>query len=143
MTIGGITDINHFAITNQLEWKEQASSLSKYKPSLVIINPHQLRRLSALSLWARVRIVFGDETNFDNLSQEHAQAITEREICRLESSTAETAVDLTSKITFEEWSTSFLRSLRHELNEEGVSLAYVLRKETPPQKFTSLHEKLE
>ena len=36
-----------------------------------------------------------------------------------------------------------MRSLCRELNEEGVSLAYVLRKTDPPKTFASLHEKLE
>ena len=67
----------------------------------------------------------------------------ERDICHTETSVEEKAADLTSKITFEEWSTSLLRSLCHELNEEGVSLAYVLRKSEPPKSFSSLHEKLE
>ena len=65
------------------------------------------------------------------MTKADVEAITERDICRLESSTAEKAVDLISKITFEEWSTSLMRSLRHELNEESVSLAYVRRKNRP------------
>ena len=52
MMIGGITDIEDFAITNQREWKEQAIPLSKYKQAPVHLDPHMQQRLSALSLWA-------------------------------------------------------------------------------------------
>lgn len=143
MKIGGITNIDLFAKTNQHKWKDQSISFSKYKPSPAFLNPHQRKRLTSLSLWARAKIVYGNENNFDSLSRADVEAFSDCEICHLKSSAEEKPIDLTAKISFEEWSASLLRSLHHELNEEGVTLAYVLRKPVPPKKFTSLHEQLE
>ena len=98
------------------------------------LNPHQLEKLS---LWARVNIIYGQETDFDNLSRDDV------DVCLLKSPAVEKPVELTTKIRFEEWGKSLLRRLHHELNEEGVSLAYVLRGSTMPTKFTPLHEQLE
>ena len=143
MSIGGISSVALFAKTNNDGWIKQSITLARYKPSPVHISLHQLEKLEALSLWARVNIVYGEETYFDNLSKADVETFMEHDICLLKSSAVEKPVEPTAKISFEEWSKSLLRSHHHELNAEGILLAYVPHSSDPPIKFTSLHEQLE
>ena len=54
------------------------------------------------------------------------------------------SLDLADKVVgFDAWRKAFHRSLRHELNKEGVPLSYVIRKNIATTSFTSLQDELQ
>ena len=52
-------------------------------------------------------------------------------------------MDLTEKVGFDVRGKAFHRSLRHELNEKGVSLSYAIWKKIAPTSLTSLQDELQ
>lgn len=75
-----------------------------------------------------MKIVYGEESDFDGLSKSDVVAFSENEICEIKSYDDENPLDLTDNIGFDQWSKSFLRNLRHKFNEEGLPLSYIIRR---------------
>ena len=63
ISIGGIKNVKAFATTNLPVWEKQASTFSKLKPTPVYLNATHQQKLTALSLWARVKIDYGEESD--------------------------------------------------------------------------------
>ena len=73
---------------------------------------HQ-KKLAALSLWAHVKIVYSEESDFGWLSKSNMITLTENEICEVKTYDEEKSLDLTDKVGFNLWSKVFHCSLYH------------------------------
>lgn len=99
MMVAGIDSIEVFATTNQHAWKDLASTFPKLKPKPFYLNLQQLKKLAALSLWARVKIVYGEESDYDGLSTSDVAAFVKSEICQVKSYKEEKPLDLTEIVS--------------------------------------------
>ena len=80
ITLGGVNTIETFGLMSMTRWTDLAKLLAKNKPCIFLNDKHQ-RLLVTLSLWARVRIVYGQQEDFDSLTRKHVAELTERNYC--------------------------------------------------------------
>ena len=108
----------------------------------IYLNDNHRRLLVALSLWARVRIVYGRYHNFELLTRPCVAWLANENVCGKQTIDALELQILKDTKHFSEWRQSFVKYLRHQFNKDGVPLSYVIRDETPPATFKTLLEEL-
>jgi len=118
-------------------WTDLGKLLAKNKPCIFLNDKHQ-RLLVTLSLWARVRIVYGQQEDFNSLTRKHVAELTECNYCVSKPNDSIELSELKDTKQYIPWRQSFEKYLRYQ----GVPLSYVVRSTTPPDTFSSLMEEL-
>ena len=139
---GGVDSFEKLSSYNSDEWtKLQARAQRWAQP--VSLSSFQVVKLTAISRWVLVKIIYRVETNVDELSKDDISRIVTEEICEDADPVDLEPPTLTQSNQYPKWKKEMIRHLETIRTRDKVRLSYIICPPERPTELDSLLHELE